>query len=188
MASTTPEAARAVARGRLVVYPTDTLLGLAARATDRAAVDRLERLKGRPGGQPLSIALSSTEEIDSWAELSVASRAWARRHLPGPYTLLVRPSPRARRSLPSSIVPAGGRLGVRIPDHPIARELARRAGPITATSANRHGAANARTPTEARRAFGNEVAVYLPSVPPPSGRPSSLVDLSGDQPVLVPRQ
>jgi len=188
MVSTASEAVRALARGRLVVYPTDTLLGLGARATDRAAVDRLERLKGRPTAQPLSIALSSTEEIETWAELSVGSRAWARRHLPGPYTLLVRPSRRARRELPVSIVPPGGRLGLRIPDHPVARELARSAGPITATSANRHGEPSARTPTEARRALGDGVAVYLPSVPPPSGRPSSLVDVSGEHPVLFLRK
>jgi L-threonylcarbamoyladenylate synthase len=187
MGSTAAAAARALARGRLVVYPTDTLLGLAARATDRAAVDRLERVKGRPAGQPISVAVSSTEELDMWADLSVESRAWARRHLPGPYTVLVRPSPRARRAFPRSIVSAGGRLGVRVPDHPVARELARRAGPITATSANRHGAPTARTTTEARRALGPEVDVYLPAVPTPSGRASTLVDLSRTRPTLVPR-
>jgi L-threonylcarbamoyladenylate synthase len=188
MVPSAADAARALARGRLVVYPTDTLLGLAARATDREAVARLERVKHRPVGQALSVALSSTEELETWAELSVESRAWARRHLPGPYTLLVRPSPQALRAFPPSILPANGRLGLRVPDHPLARELARRAGPVTATSANRHGEPPARTLVDARRAFGDEVAVYLPATPRPSGRPSSLVDLTGDEPAPVARR
>jgi len=187
MGPTIADAARALARGELVVYPTDTLLGLAASATDRSAVGRLERAKERPAGQSLSVALSSPEEMELWGTLSIESRAWARRHLPGPYTLLVPPTQRARRTLSPSVVPARGLLALRVPDHRVARELARRAGPITATSANMHGRPPARTSAEARRAFGTRVAVYLPASPRPSGQPSTLVDLSGDRPVLVPR-
>ncbi len=187
MRPTVADAARALARGGLVVYPTDTLLGLGAAALHRAAVDRLQHAKGRSGGVPLSIAVSSAEEVELWAELSVESRAWVRRHLPGPYTILVRPTPRARRSFGPSILPAKGRLGVRVPDHPVARDLARRGGPMTATSANRHGRPPCRTAAEARRAFGDAVAMYLPAVPRPSGHPSTLVDLSGVHPVLVRR-
>lgn len=175
-------AARALAAGRLVVYPTDTLLGLGARATDRRAVARLEALKERPAGQPLSVALSSTEEVEEWADLTPAARRWARRHLPGPYTVLVRPSPWATHRLPPSVVPPGGALAARVPDHPVARELARRVGPIVATSANRHGALPCRTVDAARRAFRSQVAVYVPAHPAPSGRPSTLVDLRHDPP------
>jgi L-threonylcarbamoyladenylate synthase len=187
MGPTVAEAARALARGGLVVYPTDTLLGLGAAAADRSAVDRLERAKGRPSGRALSIAVSSAEEIETWGELSVESRAWARRRLPGPYTILVRPTPRARRTFGRSVLPPRGLLGVRLPDHPVARELARRSGPVTATSANLHGRPPCRTVTEARRAFGEGVTVYLPEKPKPSGHPSTLVDLSGRHPVPVRR-
>lgn len=187
MTATVAHAARALARGGLVVYPTDTLLGLAAAATDRGAVERLEMAKGRPSGQPISVALSSVEEVEAWADLSVGCRAWARRHLPGPYTILVCPTPRGRHAFGRSILPEGGRLGLRIPDHPVARELARRAGPITATSANLHGRPACGTPTEARRSLGDRVAVYLPAFPRPSGHPSTLVDLTGDLPRLLPR-
>jgi L-threonylcarbamoyladenylate synthase len=76
---------------------------------------------------------------------------------------------------------------VRVPDHPVARELARRAGPITSTSANLHGQPTSRTLAEARRSLGDRVAVYLPAAPKPSGRPSVLVDLSGDLPIRVAR-
>jgi len=187
MGPTVADAARALAGGALVVYPTDTLLGLAASATDPAAVERLERAKGRPRGQGVSVTVSSTEEVDTWGDLSNESRAWARRHLPGPFTVLVRPTLRARRELAPSLLPQEGRLGLRVPDHPVARELARRAGPITATSANLHRRPACRTPAEARRAFGDRVAVYLPARPRPSGQPSSLVDLFGEHPLLLRR-
>jgi L-threonylcarbamoyladenylate synthase len=188
MRPTVADAARALAAGRLVAYPTDTLIGLGARATDRDAMRRLVVAKGRPSGQPISVAVSSTEEVERFATLSAPARRFLRIHLPGPYTALVRPSPRARREL-SPLVLAGGRsLGVRVPDHPIARELARRAGPITATSANVHDHRPCRTPSEVRRTFGSRVAVVLPPAPPPSGEPSMLVDLTGSRPRVVRRR
>ncbi|MGA8665161.1 MAG: L-threonylcarbamoyladenylate synthase [Thermoplasmata archaeon] len=182
-----PAAARALAAGGLVIYPTDTLLGLGARATDRRAVAHLESTKGRTG-QPMSIAVSSVEELETWADLTPPARRWARRHLPGPYTILVPPSALASRTFPTTVVPPGGALAVRIPDHPAARELARRAGPIVATSANHHGQPPCRTVAEARRAFGSRVAVYVTTPPAPSGRPSVFIDLRGDRARPVPRR
>jgi L-threonylcarbamoyladenylate synthase len=188
MGSPLDAAVRALAAGRLVVYPTDTLLGVAARATDRRAVDRLLDAKGRPARLPISVAVSSTEELEELATLSPTGARFARRHLPGPYTLLAPGAARTRRSFAAPIVGVRGTIGFRIPDHPLARELARRAGPITATSANRHGAAPARSVAEARRVFGNDVATYLPATPAPSGRPSTLVDLTARRVRVVPRR
>ena len=186
MAATVADAARALAAGRLVVYPTDTLWGLAARASDRRAVERLVALKGRGSKQPVSVAVSSLEEIEPLAELGPAARAFLRTHLPGPYTVLLRPSSRARSAFAAPIA-AGRTIGVRVPDHPVARELARRVGPITATSANLHGSPPSRSARAARRVFGDDVAVYLAAAPAPSGRPSRLVDLSGPTPRSVRR-
>jgi L-threonylcarbamoyladenylate synthase len=180
-------ASRALTAGALVVFPTDTLLGLGARASDPSAVARLLRAKDRPGSQPLSAAVSSLEELESYGRLSRSARGFVRRHLPGPFTALVRPTAVARRQLASAV--AGGRtIGLRIPDHPIARELARRVGPIVATSANRHGEPPARTLAEARRAFGRTVRVYVPADPVPSGSPSEIVDLTGSRPERVARR
>jgi L-threonylcarbamoyladenylate synthase len=187
MSAPVARAARALATGGLVVYPTDTLLGLGARALDRRAVARLESVKGRTG-QPMSVAVSSWEELETWAELTPPARRWARRHLPGPYTVLVPPSNLASRSFSTTVVPPGGALAVRIPDHPVARELARRAGPIVATSANHHGQPPCRTVAEARRAFGSSVAAYVSDGPAPSGQPSTFVDLRGDRPNPIARR
>ena len=181
-------ALRALAAGELVVYPTDTLLGLAARADDPKAVARIDGAKGRPGAQPISVAVSSVEEADRLADASGPARRFLRTHLPGPYTVLLRPSTFARRHLASRLFAEGGTIGIRVPDHPIARELARQAGPLTATSANRHGRPPRRTVREARRVFGGEVRVYLAGGPPPTGRPSTLVDLTRGMPRAVARR
>jgi len=188
MGSPLAEAVRALAAGRLVVYPTDTLLGLGAAAADRRGVARLTAAKGRPRGLPVSVAVSSTEELEGLALLSPAARRFVRTHLPGPYTVLVRGSTAARRTFPPSVLGASRTIGLRVPDHPLARELARRAGPITATSANRHGRPPARSIAAARRAFGAAVAVYLSGGPRPSGRPSQLIDLTHGAPRPVARR
>jgi len=178
--------ARALNAGGLVVHPTDTLLALAARALDPAAVHRLVAAKGRPSSRPLSVAVSSVEELERWATLEPAARRFVRAELPGPFTVLLRPSAEARRTLAAEVA-AGSTIGLRVPDHPLARELARRVGPTVATSANRSGSAPARTLAEAKRAFGGLVSAYLAEPPSPSGVPSALVDLTGPSPRQVPR-
>jgi L-threonylcarbamoyladenylate synthase len=188
MGSALADAVRALSDGRLVVYPTDTLLGLGALATDPDAVERLVNAKGRPAGMPLSVALSSIEELETLATLSPMGRRFLRTHLPGPYTVIARPSALARRSLAPEVFGPEGTLGVRVPDHPLARELARRVGPLTATSANRHGSPASGSLAEARRTFGDTVAVYLPGTPRPSGEASELVDLTRDSPHRVARR
>jgi L-threonylcarbamoyladenylate synthase len=186
MATSAQVGARALLAGGLVVHPTDTLYALAARALDRSAVARLLAAKGRPTGRPLSVAVSSVEEIERWARLERMSRRFVRDELPGPFTVLVRPSAEARRELAAEIA-SGPTIGLRVPDHPLARELARRAGPLVATSANRSGAPPVRDLAEARRALGAAVAAYVAAPPAPSGVPSTLVDLRGERPRTVRR-
>ena len=180
-------ALRALAAGELVVYPTDTLLGLAARADNARAIERLEQAKGRPSDRPISIAVSSIEEVDRLTEPSSAARRFLRTQLPGPYTVLLGPSDYARQRLAPRLFAGDGALGLRVPDHPVARELARRAGPVTSTSANLHGQAPCRTVPEARRVFGGRVRTYLSSGPRPSDRPSTIVDLRRGHPRVVAR-
>ncbi|HXW67013.1 MAG TPA: L-threonylcarbamoyladenylate synthase [Thermoplasmata archaeon] len=181
-------AVRALATGGLVVYPTDTLYALGASARDRTAVARLVAAKGRPRGMPISIAVSSIEEIEPLAELSPKARRFVRTHLPGPFTVLARPSASARRAFADEIAGARRTIGLRVPDHPIARELARRAGPVIATSANRHGTSPCPSIAAVRRTFGPAVAVYVAGGPRPSGRPSALVDLTGTEPRPLARR
>jgi len=186
MGTALADAAQALRQGGLVVYPTDTLLGLGALAHHRGAVRKLLAAKGRSPSQPISVCVSSTEEIERYALVSPAARRFLRRHLPGPFTVLLTPSAEARRVFAPSV---GGlaTIGFRVPDHPVARALARASGPITATSANRHGEPSSRTIAEARRSLGSDVRIYLPSVPRGSGRASTLVDLIGPEPREIVR-
>lgn len=181
-------AVAALRAGSVVLYPTDTLWGLAVRPDDGPALERLFAVKRRPEGAPVSLAFSSLEEVEDYALLAPGARAAMRELLPGAYTMLVRPSDWARRRVAPQVLGPTGLLGVRLPDHPVARELARRAGPITSTSANLHGEPPVRDLPQARRTFGREVAVYLGGGPAPSGRPSQLLDLSGARPRPVARR
>ena len=169
-------AVRELEAGRVVVYPTDTLYGLGARLLDGRAVELVNALKERPPGTPLSFVVSSHEEVERYAHLAPVQRAWVREMLPGRVTMLLPASAWARAHVPRSAQGPGGSVGIRIPDHPVARELARRVGPILSTSANRHGAPPARSLEEASAMFGTQVAAYLDGEPSPSGRPSTIVD------------
>ena len=180
-------AVRAVRSGTPVFYPTDTLWGLGVRPTDPAAVRRLYAAKRRPEGMPVSVAFSSYEEAEPFVRLTPGIRSLLRRTVPGPYTFLLPASPRARREWVRSVLGESATVGIRIPDHPVARDLLARTGPLTTTSANRHGEPPCRSVREGRRVFGNEVGAYLSGAPAPSGRPSTIVAFSGGRPIHVRR-
>jgi L-threonylcarbamoyladenylate synthase len=180
-------AVQAVRRGRPIVYPTDTLWGLGVRPEDRAGVRRLYELKQRPEGMPVSVAFSSYEEVEPFVQLSSSARATIRRWLPGPFTFLVRASGVARRRWSPAVLGESQTVGVRIPDHALARALLARTGPLTTTSANPHGRPPCRSAADARRMFGGQVGAYLSGGDRPSGRPSTIVALTGPWPRVVRR-
>jgi len=134
------EAVAAIRRGDLVVYPTETVYGLGADALDPEAVDRVFEAKGRSRDRPISMALPDASVAVDYARMTDRDRAFCERFLPGPVTVLLERTDR----IPDALVAGRDRVGVRVPNHDIARELARRAGPITATSANRSGTESAR--------------------------------------------
>ncbi len=173
------EGVRAVRSGGVVCYPTDTLWGLGVDPSCPEALRLLAEVKARPAGLPVSVAFSSREEIEPWVLLSPGDRCLLRVHLPGPYTFLLRSSPRAKRRWAPAVLGPGGRLGIRVPDHPGARAFLAATGPLTSTSANRHGRPPVRDLKEARRTFGSRVAAYLAVLPEPRGVPSTVVDLVG---------
>lgn len=180
-------AVRAVRTGRPILYPTDTLWGLGVRPDDPAAVRRLYTLKERPSGMPVAVAVSSYQELEPFVDLSPGARSTIRRWLPGPFTFLVPASRRAQREWTASILGESHAVGVRIPDHSVARSLLARTGPLTATSANRHGHPPCRSAADARRLFGRSVGAYVTGGDPPAGRPSTIVSLTGPRPHVLRR-
>ena len=129
------EAVAAIRRGDLVVYPTETLYGLGADALDPEAIDRVFEAKDRPRSRPISMALPDVAVAADFTRPSDREWAFCERFLPGPVTVLLERTDR----VPDALVAGRDRVGVRVPDHDVARDLARRTGPITSTSANRSG-------------------------------------------------
>ena len=134
------DAVAALRRGDLVVYPTETVYGLAADATDPEAVERAFEAKGRSHEKPVSMALPDVGAAADYVRLSDRGRAFCERFLPGPVTVLLERTDR----VPDVLVAGRDRVGIRVPGHELSRNLARRVGPITATSANRSGEPSAR--------------------------------------------
>jgi L-threonylcarbamoyladenylate synthase len=136
-------AVAAIKSGGLVAIPTETVYGLAADATNAAAIERIFVVKGRPTDHPLIVHLADASDLDRWApDASETAHRLAAAAWPGPLTVIVPRSP----GLPSEV--AGGRqtVGLRVPAHPLARELIRRSGvPLAAPSANRFGAVSPTT-------------------------------------------
>jgi L-threonylcarbamoyladenylate synthase len=167
---------QALDAGRLIVYPTDTLYGLGCDPFDGRAVERVFAVKRRPADQPIALALAHPDQIPTYASVSPISRGFIAKHLPGPVTILLR----ATAEAPAPLVSAGGLLGIRVPDHPVARSFAKAFGPITTTSANLHGGPSPATCEAARRQLGDAVDLYIDCGPAPHGTESTIVDVSGD--------
>lgn len=176
-------AVTALQAGQIVAYPTDTLYGLGVDPRLEAGVRDLFDVKGRDRGQamPLIAADASQAELLALEWTPLAARI-ARRGWPGPLTLVVRASP----DLPPELLGGRDTVAVRVPAASLARSLAWGIGhPITSTSANRSGRPAARTADAVIRELGGAIAVVIDGGPSSIVVPSTIVDVTGDAPVLV---
>lgn len=173
----------ALRRSGVVAYPTETFYGLAADPRSAAAVERVFALKGRAADQPLPLIAATVEQIaDHVGTLTPLAARLARLAWPGALTLLIPASPR----LCPEVHRSTGTVAVRISGDPVARGLAEAAGhAITSTSANISGEPPASTPGEVAASFGDGLDVLIDAGPSPGGLPSTIVDATGDEPVLV---
>jgi L-threonylcarbamoyladenylate synthase len=134
-------AADAIERGELVVYPTETVYGLAADALDPAAVDHVFAAKGRDRDDPISLAVPTSEAATDYVDPTDRERAFMEAFLPGPVTVVVE----KRSVVPDTLTAGRERVGVRVPDHDLAQTLLEGVAPLTATSANVSGRPSATT-------------------------------------------
>lgn len=176
-------AVAALRRGGVVAFPTETFYGLAADPRSPAAIRRIFSLKQRPADQPLPLIAADAEQVaEHVGALTPLGARLASRGWPGALTLIIPASPR----LCGDVHLSTGKVAVRVPADEIARRLARQAGhPITSTSANISGEAPPSTPEDVVRVFGDRVDVLIDAGPTPGGLPSTIVDATGDSPVLV---
>jgi tRNA threonylcarbamoyl adenosine modification protein (Sua5/YciO/YrdC/YwlC family) len=176
------EAAAAVRQGRLVVLPTDTVYGVGADAFDPAAVAALLSAKGRGRQKPSPVLVDSPEALRDLAdELPDAARALIDAFWPGGLTLVLR----HRTSLAWDLGETGGTVAVRMPDHRLALELLAVTGPLAVSSANLTDRPSPQDCDAAQAMLGDSVAVYLDGGRTAGAVSSSIVDLSGEVPVLV---
>ena len=156
--------AKVLQAGGLVVFPTETVYGLGADARNPEALARLTQVKGARGGKPYSLLVPSLRHaVEAAGGFSRISHKLARVYWPGPLTLVV-----PRRD--------GGTVGLRLPEHRVARSLLSHCGFALATpSANRSGSAEPVTARQARDALDGEVALILDGGPARQGRPSAVV-------------
>jgi L-threonylcarbamoyladenylate synthase len=176
-------AAEIVIAGGVVVFPTDTVYGLACDLRNADAVARVYQIKGRPARMPLIAMIADAE---AWPSVAAAAphgaKALMRRWWPGPLTLILPAGP----DIPDLVLGGGATLGVRIPDHPAALALLRAAGrPLATTSANRSGAPAALTASEAADQLGDAVDLILDAGLSPVGQASTVLDCTVDPPRIL---
>jgi L-threonylcarbamoyladenylate synthase len=170
-------AALAVQRGQLVVFPTDTVYGIGADAFDAASVRRLLAAKGRGRDMPPPVLVSARTTLDA---LAVGIPSYARALIaelwPGPLTIVCRQQP----SLQWDLGDTRGTVAVRMPDHDVALELLSRTGPLAVSSANLTGEDAATDADRAEAMLGDSVEVYLDGGTTPGSVASTIVDCTGD--------
>jgi L-threonylcarbamoyladenylate synthase len=179
----TPEAGAALERaagilraGGLVALPTETVYGLGANALDRAAVERIFAAKSRPAWDPVIVHVASQAMLEGLVEPAAASETVQRlmeAFWPGPLTLLL---PRTR-AVPDAVTAGRPLVGVRMPSHPVALELIRRAGvPVAAPSANRFGHVSPTTAEHVLHDLDGRIDAVLDAGQSPRGVESTVLD------------
>jgi len=172
-----PRALAVLKAGGLVAFPTDTVYGVGALAFDAEAIESIYRAKDRPVEKAIPILIGDMDELDKVGmdippvALRLASRFW-----PGPLTILVPKRP----DLPES-VSASSTVGVRVPDHAVARALLRSAGPLAVTSANISGGQSPVSAEEVFEQLGGRIPLIIDGGRTPGGVPSTLVDCSASE-------
>jgi L-threonylcarbamoyladenylate synthase len=178
------EAAATLRRGGLVAFPTETVYGLGADARNDRAIASLFATKRRPKFNPLIVHVGGIAPAETLGELCGVARELALHFWPGPLTLVVRRQPECPASL---LVSAGlDTIALRVPSHPVARELLSEAGlPIAAPSANISGRLSATAASHVREELGNEIELVLDGGFCPLGLESTVVGFEDNRPILL---
>ena len=167
--------------GGLIAFPTDTVYGLGALAFSEAAVQGIYEAKRRDPEKAVPVLLSDAGDLALVSDdVSQMALRLAKEFWPGPITLIVRKNSRVPK-----VVSASETVGVRVPDHELARRLLRAAGPMAVTSANASGQQSPSTADEVMSQLGDRIALILDGGRTPGGIPSTVVDCTGPEPIIL---
>ena len=176
------EAAEALREAKLVVYPTETVYGLAGDAKSDLAVAAVFEAKGKSFRDPVSVAVDSLEMAREVGRMTGVAENLFERFLPGPLTLVVK----ARPSISTVLTAGTGTIGVRMPDNRVAISLVNAfRGPITSTSANISGEPAPKNAQEAARQLGDSVSLVLDGGKCHHQVPSTVIDATKRKPVMI---
>lgn len=168
-------------KGGLVAFPTDTVYGVGALAFDGKAVESIYQAKDRPAEKAIPVLIGETDDLQKIAsQVPEMARKLAARFWPGPLTLVIPKRPELPEAVSSTDT-----VAVRIPDHEVARELLRKAGPMAVTSANISSQPSPSTADEVFAQLGGRIALIIDGGIAPGGLPSTLVDCTGDKPIIL---
>lgn len=195
MADTTPDilpatddnialAAERLRAGELVAFPTETVYGLGADATNDDAIASIFEAKGRPKFNPLIIHVSDADMARGIVAFDERAEALAQTFWPGPLSFVLN----RLDDSPVSLLAGAGlpTLAVRMPGHPVGRALIEKAGvPVAAPSANKSGSLSPTTPEHVVQGLGGAVGTVLAGGKCAVGLESTVIDLTGDMPVLL---
>jgi L-threonylcarbamoyladenylate synthase len=174
-------AAAVLRRGGVVAYPTETVYGLAVDARDGDAAARLFAMKAREPSVAIALIAADAGQAEQAGRFGARERQLIEAFWPGPLTIVVP----ASAGVSARLCSAAGTIGVRVPSHLVARELARVfGGCITATSANRSSRPPAVTAAEVAAALGDSIDLLIDGGPSPGGPPSTVIGIVNDVPVL----
>jgi L-threonylcarbamoyladenylate synthase len=167
--------------GGLVAFPTDTVYGLGCLVNDSAAIEKIYLAKQRPAEKAIPILIGSISDLEKVAiDFPPAAARLAGRFWPGPLTLVL---PK-KHELPDALSDSPT-IGVRIPDHPVARKLLMAAGPMAVTSANQSGHKSPRTAAQVLAQLNGRIQLVLDGGETPGGIPSTVVNCLGSEAVIL---
>ncbi|HEY5595566.1 MAG TPA: L-threonylcarbamoyladenylate synthase [Nitrospiria bacterium] len=172
-----------VRSGGVIAFPTETFYGLGADPFNAKAVERLFEIKGREPGQPILLVIDDIKRAEGIVK-TISVEAWCliRKFWPGPLTLLFESTSRVT----SALTGGTGKIGIRIPSHPVALQLLQAAGqPLTATSANRSGQPGAAAAEAVEETVGPKLDLILDGGATPGGPGSTIVDATLHPPRLI---
>lgn len=163
--------------GGVIVYPTDTIYGLGCDITNKEAIERIRRIKGRSNKKPMSFVCADLSNVSDYAHVSNHAYRILKRSLPGPYTFVLP----ATRETPRILQTKQKTVGLRVPNHPVPLALVAELGhPIISTSANYTDQEVLTDPYELEQALGKQVDLILECGQLPV-MPSSVISLLDDK-------
>lgn len=169
--------------GGVVALPTDTVYGIGVSLETPLGIERLFQIKRRPPDRGIMLLLDSAAQAGSLGVMGPAASALADACWPGGLTVVVPQRPDV--SLPAALTGGAPTIGLRVPDHEAPRALAAAVGPLPVTSANISGLPEARDADEILAQLGEAVDLILDDGPAHGGPPSTVVDCTGDRPVVL---